>query len=141
MISLGNKFCLFRTEEGSANLNFPSPSALRQRSREMMSCNDALSIIPLVFKSGDITLDSHSEGNHLPGALFYVLFGQKPVRNSKPYIIAAVMLGSFGKYTRTREASCPNLQLQAKFPASSRSTCTCGGWSRGKGLTSTLAFW
>jgi hypothetical protein len=97
MIPFGNKLCLFGTEEGSASLDFPGRSAFQQRSREMMSRDDELWTIALVSKSGDLMLDSHSECNNLLGALFYIIFGQKPVRNSTPYVVTVGMLGYFLK--------------------------------------------
>jgi hypothetical protein len=67
--------------------------AFQQHAREAMLGNDKVWTIAVVFESRDMLLNSHSEGNHLLGALFYVVFGKKHLRNSKPYVIAVSMLG------------------------------------------------
>jgi hypothetical protein len=94
LISFGDKFCLLLTEKCSANLNFPSRSAFQQHSREVMSRDEVWTII-FAFESRDMLLDRHSEGNHLPGSLFSVVFGHQPVRISKPDVVAVSVLVTF----------------------------------------------
>jgi hypothetical protein len=86
--------------------------------------------------------DRHSEGNHLLGALFYVVFAHKSVRISKSYVVAISMLGYLlakilePKKLRVQIYSCrPSFRFLPE-----PHLCTHGWRNRGKGLASSLAF-